>query len=78
MKRLSANRTSDVAFAEDSAWWRKHRLIFVVLVVGLVLRLGYIWSMRHHPMFEPVLPGYDMTVFHEWAGRIPAGNLAGG
>ena len=29
-------------------------------------------------MFEPLLPGYDMTVFHQWATRIAGGALSDG
>ncbi|HLA39606.1 MAG TPA: glycosyltransferase family 39 protein, partial [Candidatus Glassbacteria bacterium] len=34
--------------------------------------------MRSYPLFEPLLPGYDMTVFHECAKRIASGQLIPG
>ncbi|MBW7995588.1 MAG: hypothetical protein FVQ81_03230 [Candidatus Glassbacteria bacterium] len=34
--------------------------------------------MRGHPLFEPLLPGYDMSVFHEWAVRLSGGALSDG
>jgi Dolichyl-phosphate-mannose-protein mannosyltransferase len=52
-----------------------HWPLFMILAVGLALRVAYILSMRSHPMFEPLLPVYDMTVFHEWAKRIASGEL---
>jgi len=74
LKNSSGENTSGTA-AAGPAWWPQHWPIIVVLAVGLALRAGYILSMREHPMFEPLMPGYDMTVFHEWAKRIAAGEL---
>ncbi|MEA2063696.1 MAG: tetratricopeptide repeat protein [Gemmatimonadota bacterium] len=58
--------------------WQEHWPVLLILAAGLVLRVGYIWSMRGHVMFEPLLPGYDMTGFHEWAMRISSGDLGQG
>ena len=49
--------------------------LWAALTAGLAFRIAYLVSMRGHPLFEPLLPGYDMTVFHEWAKRIAGGKL---
>ncbi len=77
MKPSVTGKTSggDSVKSTDSTRRRKLWPILAVLAAGLILRVGYILSMRDHPMFEPLLPGYDMTVFHQWAKRIAAGEL---
>ena len=52
--------------------------LWAALAAGLIFRIAYLISMRGHPLFEPLLPGYDMTVFHEWAKRIAGGQLSSG
>ena len=52
-----------------------HIPAFIILAAALSIRVAYILSIRHNAMFEPLLPGYDMTVFHEWARRIAQGYL---
>ncbi len=48
----------------------------LVLAAALIIRAAYFASWRHHPLFEPLLPGYDMTRFHQWAQEIAAGRLS--
>jgi len=61
-----------------STFLKNHRWAFAVLAVSFVVKVGFVLSMRDHALFEPLLPGYDMTAFHEWARRIAAGQLTDG
>ncbi len=57
---------------------KNHRWVFAILAASLSIRIGFVLSMRGHALFEPLLPGYDMTVFHEWAKRIADGEFSRG
>jgi tetratricopeptide (TPR) repeat protein len=57
---------------------KEHRWALAILAASLAIRVGFVLSMRGHALFEPLLPGYDMTVFHEWAKRIAGGELTHG
>ncbi len=56
-------------------WIILHRWGLLAVGLALVLRVWFVMDMRMHPLFEPLLPGYDMTVFHQWAIRISEGTL---
>ncbi len=55
-----------------------HRWGLLAAGLALVLRVWFVLAMRAHPLFDPLLPGYDMTVFHQWAVRISEGTLSDG
>ncbi|HUU29172.1 MAG TPA: tetratricopeptide repeat protein [archaeon] len=63
------------AFAKTAGKLKSHWPGLIVLAAALVFRVTYILSFRGSAMFEPILPGYDMTVFHNWAMRIAQGQL---
>lgn len=52
-----------------------HAAGLAIVATALLIRVCYVLSVRDNPLFEPMLPGFDMTVFHEWAKRIAAGQL---
>ena len=72
--------------AEENKPWKtelfemmkNHRWAFAILAASLAIHVCFVLSMRGHALFEPLLPGYDMTVFHEWAKRIAAGQFTDG
>jgi len=57
---------------------KNHRWALFILATSLALQACFVLSMRGHALFEPLLPGYDMTDFHEWAKRIASGQLTDG
>ncbi len=56
----------------------RHRWGLLISGLALAMRVWFVLAMRAHPLFEPLLPGYDMTVFHQWAMRISEGALSDG
>ncbi len=48
------------------------KLLFVVLFLGLTVRLAYLFFSQASPFYEPLL--LDPAYYHEWAQRIAAGN----
>lgn len=59
-------------------FFKNHRWVFAILAASFVLRVYFVLSMRGYALFEPLLPSYDMTTFHEWAKRIAGGELSQG
>jgi 4-amino-4-deoxy-L-arabinose transferase-like glycosyltransferase len=60
------------------AWLTLHRWGLLAAGLALGLSVWFVLAMRMHPLFDPLLPGYDMTVFHQWAIRISEGALSDG
>jgi len=63
---------------ERRGLWEKfapHLCPTAIVAAALAFRVAYILSIRGNPLFGPSLPGYDMTVFHDWAVRIAGGQL---
>ena len=48
------------------------KLLFLVLFLGLAIRLAYLFLSQASPFYEPLL--LDPAYYHDWAGRIAAGN----
>ncbi|MCE5272508.1 glycosyltransferase family 39 protein [bacterium] len=69
---------SEIITPERRGLWEKfapHLPLAAIVAAALAFRVAYILSIRGNPLFGPSLPGYDMTVFHDWAVRIAGGQL---
>jgi tetratricopeptide (TPR) repeat protein len=55
--------------------WGRLRLPASVFILALVIRLAYLWQIRHIPFFD--YPVGDSQAYYEWAGRIARGDWLG-
>ena len=56
----------------------KYGTALVLFLLAFVFKAAMVVAFSSNPLFQPVLPGYDMTVFHNWAIRIAGGMLSEG
>ena len=58
--------------------FKKYRTSLVLFLFAFVFKTALVLSFSSNPLFQPLLPGYDMTVFHNWALRIVGGVFSEG
>ncbi len=61
--------------AESKTHIRTALYLSVILLLGLVLRLVYLWQVSEYPNFHVPYPGMDVAFYHDRAKEVAAGNL---
>ncbi|HDK17517.1 MAG TPA: hypothetical protein ENG75_06210, partial [Nitrospirae bacterium] len=47
----------------------------LILLIGLVVRLVYLWQISEYPNFYVSYPGMDVAFYHDRAKEVAGGNL---